>query len=168
MKTTGLALALGGAVLAIAGCTHLCSEGGKQADTRYLILEHQGLPPNPHQSEHGYRDIHWSLKESGKPVPHAEYWNPGDGLTWMSIPNLGTWPAVATTNGRVRLQFTPKADTKAGHFNYRIAIAPESEIYAMVAPQSNYCDVDILEETVVFGGGFTNQMRGANERIQTR
>jgi hypothetical protein len=67
MKTTRLALALGGAVLAIAGCAHLGSEGGKQADTRYLTLEHQGLPPNPHQAEHGYRDIHWSLKESGKP-----------------------------------------------------------------------------------------------------
>src|SRR5205823_5439834 len=149
---------LGGAVLAIVGCAHFGSEDGKATDTHYLTLRHSGFPPNPNEAAHAYRHMEWWLNEGSKPgfgihvrsnewvewhnpnpkernfaiaVRHANLWKPEDGLKWLSIPNLGTWPAVATTNGRVRLQFTPDADTKSGPINYRIAIPPASEISAM-------------------------------------
>jgi hypothetical protein len=180
MKSTKSALAFLGGVVAIVGCSHLASDGGKQTDTHVLTLRHEGYPSNPNQTQHAYRRVRWWLKEGNKPafgmkvksndwiewhntneplfaiaVPHAEEWKPGPGLSFMSIPNLGTWPAVATTNGHLRLQFTPNSNTTR-YINYRIAIAPASEVYAMQAPQSNFCDVDIIQTIIDFGGGFTN------------
>ena len=186
-----MAVLLIGAGIVIAGCARLGSSGGKQGDTHVLTLKHLGYPSNPNQAKHAYRHIKWWLNEGGSAgfglkvganewiewhslnepnfaiaVRNTNLWKPGAGLSWINIPNLGTWPAVATTNGCVRLQFAPEAGTKAGHINYRIAIPPLAEIFAMQAPQSNYCDVDILETTVDFGGAFTNQMSGASERIR--
>jgi hypothetical protein len=190
MKTTSTALVCFGAAAVIVGCAHLGSDGGKLTGVHQLTLTHKGYPENPQQNEHDFRQITWRLKKGNGPgfgihvrsndwvewhnpnepnfaiaVRQTNYWKPPEGVSWLSIPNLGTWPAVATTNGYVRLQFTPDSDTKPGHFNYRIAIPPPSEIYAMVAPQSNYCNVDIVEETIIWGGAFTNPISGASERI---
>jgi hypothetical protein len=179
MKTTRTAFASLGTVLMIVGCSHLGSDGGKLTDTHVLTLKH-GSTSDPNQSQHRYRRIEWWLNEGTHAgfglnvksndwiewhnpkepcfaiaVPRPDDWKPASGFSWLNIPNLGTWPAVATTNGRVRLQFRPNENT-THKILYRIAIAPGSDVYAMEAPQSNYCDVDIISDTIVWGGGFTN------------